>query len=169
MVMSGAQHRAMRGEQTREQVTREQVTPAEERRTRAGMDPEPLRVAAGVPSAVAFLAGVWLVLGPLALDYRHTGRFLAYWNEVVIGVALAIVSLIRAYRPVRSAALSGVNVVLGGWLIASPFVLHYGANTRPMWNNVIVGAVVVALAVLGFALTAAAMPASYAVRDIARP
>lgn len=40
---------------------------------------------------------------------------------------------------------SGANMVLGIWLIVSPWLLGY-ASQAAMWNNVIIGAVVVVLA-----------------------
>jgi hypothetical protein len=45
--------------------------------------------------------------------------------------------------PGRSAALT--NVVLGVWLVVAPFVLVYG-EAAPVWNDVIVGVLVAALA-----------------------
>jgi hypothetical protein len=41
----------------------------------------------------------------------------------------------------------GVNFVLGIWLIASPWVLQYAAQTTPAWNAYAVG-VIVAVAAL---------------------
>ncbi len=41
--------------------------------------------------------------------------------------------------------LSGINAVLGVWLIIAPFVITY-PNTVAMWNSIIVGAVVLILA-----------------------
>jgi hypothetical protein len=40
---------------------------------------------------------------------------------------------------------SGLNVLLGIWIIASPFVLAFTDNTTALWNDIIVGAVVLIL------------------------
>ena len=40
-----------------------------------------------------------------------------------------------------------VNLVLGLWMIVSPWVLAYQAEPRPMWNSVIVGILIAAAAV----------------------
>jgi hypothetical protein len=40
-----------------------------------------------------------------------------------------------------------VNLVIGLWMIAAPWVLAYQAETRPMWNSVVVGVLVAAAAV----------------------
>ena len=105
---------------------------------------------AGAVSALTFLAGVWLVLAPLALDYPAAGAaFDGSWNDVVIGSAIAVVALVRIALPVRIAALGLVNVGLGAWLLVAPTVLSYtsvpGASSAT-WNDIIVGIIVMALA-----------------------
>ncbi len=105
---------------------------------------------AGTVSALTFLAGMWLVLAPLALDYPTGGTsFDGSWNDVVIGSAIAVVALVRIALPVRSAALGLVNVGLGAWLLVAPTVLSYtsvpGASAAT-WNDITVGIIVMALA-----------------------
>lgn len=39
-------------------------------------------------------------------------------------------------------AASGLNIVAGIWLIVAPFVLAYSSLMVPLWNDIIVGAVV---------------------------
>ncbi len=103
-----------------------------------------------VASALVFLAGVWLVLAPYALDYQNTGTgFDGYWNDIVIGLALVVVAGIRMATPIRTAALSLVSVVLGAWLIIAPFMLDYNAGVDAVsatWNDIVVGIIVVVLA-----------------------
>jgi hypothetical protein len=43
---------------------------------------------------------------------------------------------------------SGTNLVLGLWLIIAPFLLGYGAIPGPMWNDVLIGIIIAALAAL---------------------
>jgi hypothetical protein len=43
--------------------------------------------------------------------------------------------------------LDWITAVVGLWLIASPFVLAFSAEAAAMWNNIIVGVVVIVLAV----------------------
>lgn len=56
----------------------------------------------------------------------------------------------RSYgAQVRTA--SGINVLLGIWLIISPWVFGYvSAGPAPMWNSVVVGAIVLILAATRF-------------------
>ncbi len=100
-------------------------------------------------SALTFLAGVWLLLAPFALNYADDAGFDAARNDLVIGVAIALVAIVRIVAPIRSAALGMVNVALGAWLIIAPFVLAYneGANAlAATWNDIVVGVIVLALA-----------------------
>lgn len=110
--------------------------------------------AATIPSAMVFLAGIWLIIAPFSLDYRNTGGgFDGYWNDVVIGVALAVVALVRIALPFATAPLGLVNVLLGLWLIVAPFVLAYntGADaTQATVNDMVVGAVVAVLAAVSW-------------------
>ncbi len=41
--------------------------------------------------------------------------------------------------------LSGINIILGAWMIIAPFVLGYSNNPVALWNNIIIGAIVVSL------------------------
>lgn len=83
-------------------------------------------VAASVASAVNFLAGVWLVLAPFVLGFGTTGGVVkGYWNEIVLGVVVAMLALVRVFAPREAPWFSVVNGVLGLWLIVSPFVLGY--------------------------------------------
>lgn len=127
---------------------------------RAFLTPEP--VMAVLPSSVVFLAGIWLVIAPLILDYRATGEgFNGRWNDTVIGVAIALLALVRMIVPLISAQLSLINVVLGGWLIAAPFVLGYndGPNSpRATWNDILVGLLVIAMAAMSWRISRRMLP-----------
>ncbi len=42
----------------------------------------------------------------------------------------------------------GVNLVLGLWLVVSPWILSFTSNAAALWNALIVGAIFVALSLL---------------------
>jgi hypothetical protein len=48
--------------------------------------------------------------------------------------------------PDAARTASVLNVIAGIWLIISPFVLAFSLLRGPMWNNIIVGAIVVIFA-----------------------
>jgi hypothetical protein len=95
-------------------------------------------------SGLNILAGLWLVLSPWALNYSIVEA--AMWNSVIIGLAVAIMAMVRVGAPLRYEGLSWLNFVLGIWLILAPFMLGFAAIGAAMWNTVIVGLIVLILA-----------------------
>jgi hypothetical protein len=116
---------------------------ADDERAEAG---PPSHRATNPVSTLLFLAAVWLVVSAVPVAYMGAGRFDAFWSDLVVGLALCTVMLIRLTRP--GTGLAAVTLGLGIWLVAAPFVLAYPL-TGAMWNDVLVGLVVLALTGLG--------------------
>ena len=88
---------------------------------------------------VGAVLGLWLFVSPWVLDY---GEMTATQNAVVVGFLLiatefVTLSMFRVWE-------EWINVILGAWLVVSPWVL--GAALVPTVNFVIVGLLVLALA-----------------------
>jgi hypothetical protein len=66
------------------------------------------------------------------------------WNNVGTGVAVLLLATGEggAHR-----AGSVFNTLLGGWLIASPFVLGF-ASPAPFWTNIILGIAIFSTALI---------------------
>lgn len=114
-------------------------------------------VLAGFPSALVFLAGVWLLVNPFLIDHpvMATGDS-AVWNDMLVGGVLAVLGGIRSVAPFATVWAAWITVVIGGWLIAAPYALGYRApgDARAVTvNDVIIGAVVIALTLVGLLLT----------------
>ena len=101
-------------------------------------------------SGINILVGIWLILAPFILAY--TGLQVAMWNDIILGVLVGVIALIRTFGTAQ-AGTSWINVLLGIWLIIAPFVLNYGDNATPRWNDVILGILIVI-----FAWSSAAVP-----------
>lgn len=102
---------------------------------------------ARIASGVNVLAGLWLIIAPWVLGYGESET--AVWNQTVIGVAVAVLALIRTAAPAQFAALSWINFVFGAWLLVSAFVLQYEPGVAVesiVWNNVIAAIVILAMA-----------------------
>ncbi|MCD6291704.1 MAG: SPW repeat protein [Anaerolineae bacterium] len=97
-------------------------------------------------SWVIAVAGAWEVIAPFILKYTSTGS--ATWNAIIIGLAIVILGVWAALSAAESTVknLNWVNAVLGAWLIIAPFILSYSHTTTAMWNNIIIGVIVLALA-----------------------
>jgi hypothetical protein len=68
------------------------------------------------------------------------------WNDVIVGIIIALIAAGKLFRDRTIQLLSWINVVLGLWLIVSPFIFGNAGNTRVLYNEIIVGIVVVILA-----------------------
>jgi hypothetical protein len=85
--------------------------------------------------------GIWLLLSPWALMYWP--QSLARENALVTGALLLLAEVVTltAFRLWEE----GANVVLGLWLLVSPFVLPV-SGTAATTNFMVVGALVLILA-----------------------
>lgn len=99
-----------------------------------------------LPLAAEFLAGVWLLVAAFVFSYSVTLAGAAgFWNNLVCGIVIAVVAAARIGLPRRLRWLGLVNVVLGFWLIVSPFVLGYpaeGHRDAAKTNEMVVGILV---------------------------
>jgi SPW repeat-containing protein len=90
-------------------------------------------------SWVNILLGVWVIISPFVLGMNVPK---AIWNNVVAGAVVGILAIIRWIM--RQSGWSWVNLLLGIWLVISPFLLFLSGAA--MWNNVILGIIIAALA-----------------------
>ncbi len=99
-----------------------------------------------VLSWLVALAGLWEVIAAFVLGYSASTT--ALWDAIIIGIALIVLGVWAALSNQEGTdrALDWINVVLGVWLIIAPFVLSYTFVTAALWNDIIVGIVVVVLA-----------------------
>lgn len=92
------------------------------------------------------VAGLWEIVSPYLLGYSTTT--LAVWNAYIAGAVLVILgawaALSEQTRLDRN--LEWINVVVGVWLVLSPFALNYSTVVAALWNSIIVGVVVILLA-----------------------
>ena len=91
---------------------------------------------------VSVIAGLWLAVSPWVLAYQTETR--PMWNAVILGGLIALIALYALYRVF--AWEEWANLLLGVWLLVSPWVLGFSALQVITLNAVIVGALVGALA-----------------------
>ncbi|MBW4718774.1 SPW repeat domain-containing protein [Saccharothrix obliqua] len=108
----------------------------------------------GLTSGVVFVAGAWLTIAPIALDYAPPGHgFVGYWHDIVLGAVIAVLALLRVLAPRSLPWLSLVTTAVGIWLVFTPVVLGY--ETWPRATVAAVNAVVVGVVVATAALLSA--------------
>jgi hypothetical protein len=102
-------------------------------------------------SGLNVLVGLWLLISPFVLGFSAPTnvpfRPSAMWNDIILGIVIAIIAAIRFFGAYQATWLSWLNVILGIWVIVSPWVLGFSSTPTPMWDNVIVGIVVVILGI----------------------
>jgi hypothetical protein len=94
-------------------------------------------------SGANLVLGAWLVASPWIFGYESIPA--GTWSSVVVGALILIIGVTRVISLVGP-ALARVNVVLGLWTIASPWIFGYATGQPGMWNSVVVGIVVAILA-----------------------
>ncbi|MFC7482977.1 SPW repeat protein [Luedemannella flava] len=105
------------------------------------------------------LAGLWLAISPWVLHFSATAPSIAL-NNLVLGIAVAVVAMSLTLMPQRMVRLSWATAVIGAWVVASPWIIQQSSVTAGIWiNNVVTGAVT---AVLGIAAGAILMGGSRA-------
>ena len=84
--------------------------------------------------------GVWLMTAPAVLSF---GGWTANSNYIAgaLIVTWAVIAFAEIARPVRA-----LNVVMGVWLLASPWFLDDGTATA-QWTNMIAGGLLIALSI----------------------
>lgn len=92
---------------------------------------------------VNVLLGVWLFVSPFALGYAD--HQYASWNAYVMGAAIVVFAAVAAYLP--GAWEEMLNAVFGVWLVLSPYVLGFAAQTAIAFHTVVLGVLVTAFAV----------------------
>lgn len=98
--------------------------------------------ATGGISWINVLLGIWVIISPFLVQFARIPA--AMWNNVIVGIVIAILALIRSSTP-RQSGWSWANVILGIWMIISPFALG-AMTTAILWNNIILGIVIAIVA-----------------------
>lgn len=99
-------------------------------------------------SSINVVAGLWLIAAPFVLHYASAAN---KWQEVMFGIVIALLGLIRLDAP-RMAWPSWINALIGIWLIVAPWIIS-NTTTSARWNEVIVGSIVAFLAWVSAAIT----------------
>ena len=94
-------------------------------------------------SGINILLGVWLTGSPWIFGYIGTRAVL---NSVIVGALIAILAASRFASLRDTAILSGVNLILALWTIASPWVYGYSTDVDAVRDNVLLGVAIATLA-----------------------
>lgn len=104
------------------------------------MDDSQMESAVRGISIITIILGAWLVVSPYLLGYSTSQ---AVWNQTILGIVVAIFAIWQMANPIARWA-GWINVVVGAWLIVSPFILGYEGGAA-YWNQIVAAIVVVVL------------------------
>lgn len=94
------------------------------------------------------LLGAWLIALPFVFE---VGGGFEFWNYLVVGAGILALSGYNTWESAADEDESGSSwpavgsLVLGAWLVLTPFVFEVGSRVV-FWNDVVVGLVVATLA-----------------------
>jgi hypothetical protein len=99
-------------------------------------------------SGANVLLGLWLFFIP---TFVWSASGWVFWNDIIVGAAITILGAFSAYNAMNGGSArrgsSGLNTLLGLWMIVSAFV--WGSTTLLFLNDLVVGVIVAIFA--GFA------------------
>jgi hypothetical protein len=112
-------------------------------------------VAVRLASGVNVLAGLWLLCSPWVLPYisSHNAGVPFDNMDMIVGLLMVVLGVIRVSEPDRTASLSGINFALGLWTLLSPWA--YGLTTDSMHTDsrILIGIVVMLCAASSTTMT----------------
>ena len=109
----------------------------------AAMEPGYRNNAVRVASGLNILLGIWVIISPWV--YGHPYSVGSVWNSVIVGILIVIFAAIR-FSGSPATWPSWLNVLLGIWLIISPWIYGYAGHNAREWNSIIFGIICIILA-----------------------
>lgn len=94
---------------------------------------------------VTVLLGMWILISPMVLGFAPSQREVT-WNLWAVGVVLLIVAAGRAAAQVPKVWQEAANLILGIWLMLSPWVLGFATHSGGRNSTIVAGLVIAALA-----------------------
>lgn len=89
------------------------------------------------------MLGLWVFVSPRVLGYHDETA--AAWNAYVTGAGIVVFALIAARMPKAWEEI--INMVLGVWLVLSPFALGYSGMNEIALHSVLAGILATAFAI----------------------
>lgn len=103
------------------------------------------------PSGLDVMAGFWLAISPFAFAFRHPSGTVgiqakaAIASNIIVGIAICGMAFVRCRTPSKNGRLSWLNLMLGIWVLISPWTLGFAKVHAAMINNVTLGVIVIIL------------------------
>jgi len=96
-------------------------------------------------SGTNILLGLWLVLSPFFFGYASGAEL---GSDMLAGAAIALLAAFRTFQRDVGDWADWLTALLGVWVILSPWIIGFSNNQAHTFNNVMVGAIVLAFALV---------------------
>ena len=93
---------------------------------------------------VNLFLGIWAIVTPWLVGNHPAAGVVADYAIAGILIALFACAAVFAFRPWQE----GINILLGAWLLVSPWVLEFRANASLIWSAVLIGVLVMSCSTL---------------------
>ncbi len=96
------------------------------------------------------LCGLWEfgdILAPFVIGFGHVQAFV--WNHIIAGLILMIVGAWAAltHNARTAKTMEWIAAAMGAWLVVASFILGNPANAPGLWNDIIIGVIVIILSI----------------------
>src|SRR5262249_19115749 len=98
-------------------------------------------------SGINIVLGIWLIVAPFLFGYA--GIPTALWNDIFVGLIVLAAACIRITDVETMFDLGWVNFIAGIWLLVAPWAFSYAIYLSPLWNDLILGILVLVVAASG--------------------
>ena len=98
-------------------------------------------------ATIDILAGIWLFISPWV--YKAYSSSPSTWNSWIVGALIVLFGAILVSNPMNARGASIVNMLLGIWTFASPWIYHYTNYTGRFVNSLCIGVIVFVLGTVG--------------------
>jgi len=93
-------------------------------------------------TGLVLLIGIWAFISPWVYG---AGMNPNAWNGWIVGALIAIFALLQWGSAASAKGLAWLNMILGAWLFASPWIFNYTGNVGRFINSLCTGAVIFVL------------------------
>jgi hypothetical protein len=97
-------------------------------------------------SDINILLGISLLVSPWLFGYQAAGPG-AIWNSVIVGALIAILAASSSFPKHIPTAPNWITVLLALWIMISPVVFGYTANTGGLVDNLILTILIAAFSI----------------------
>ena len=110
-------------------------------------------ISAQVTAMLAMVAGLWVAISPWFLVLQGPAGRNAIVNDLIVGLAVAALGLFAIAGARAFMGLEMGSLLLGIWLIISPFILSakFAINPPMYWSNIWSGGLIMVLALASLA------------------